>query len=79
MPKATMHETERLSFEIPPAELNGIFDEYRQAGASASERSGYGLGLAIARRLVELHGGTLTVESQLGHGATFTLTLPRRE
>jgi signal transduction histidine kinase len=52
-----------------------IFD----AGVRLSvDRPGSGLGLAVARAIAEAHGGTLTVESALGAGATFTLTLPTR-
>ena len=58
---------------IAANELERIFDEYRQVGG---KKGGYGLGLAISRRLVELHGGTLTVESEFGSGSTFTLDLP---
>jgi signal transduction histidine kinase len=43
---------------------------------SARHYGGLGLGLYIARRIVEAHGGDLRVESQPGHGATFTVTLP---
>ena len=58
---------------IPAEEQDKIFDEYRQVGG---KKGGYGLGLAISRRLVELHGGTLTVKSEYGSGSTFTLDLP---
>jgi signal transduction histidine kinase len=56
-----------------------IFEEFRQVGTDyARKREGTGLGLALARRLVELHGGRLTVTSELGKGSTFTFTLPVR-
>jgi signal transduction histidine kinase len=58
---------------IPEHDLDKIFDEYRQVGG---KKGGYGLGLSISRRLVELHGGTLTVQSDYGSGSTFTLDLP---
>jgi two-component system phosphate regulon sensor histidine kinase PhoR len=60
---------------IPPEIVNEIFDH--AANARRSPREGPGLGLAIARGLVELQGGVLTVESRPGEGSTFTFTLPR--
>jgi len=61
---------------ISPAERAMIFEEYKQAGEERTRRRGTGLGLAIARRLVLLHGGTIRVESELGRGSTFFVTLP---
>ena len=61
---------------IDPAFLPHVFEPFRQ-GASATMRTGLGLGLAIVRRLVDLHGGRITAESKgAGCGATFTLSLP---
>jgi PAS domain S-box-containing protein len=53
-----------------------IFDRFER-GVSARHYGGLGLGLFIARQIVEAHRGQLAVSSRVGHGATFTLTLPR--
>ncbi len=60
---------------IPAAELPRLFTRFHRA--SGATASGHGLGLFIASSLARLHGGTLTARSELGQGATFTLTLPR--
>ena len=57
--------------------LQHIFEEFRQADSGMTRRhTGAGLGLAIARKLAEQHGGTISVMSELGKGSTFTLSLP---
>jgi signal transduction histidine kinase len=62
---------------IAPADQAKIFEEFQQADSSATKKKGgTGLGLSIARRIVELHGGRLWVESEMGKGATFSITLP---
>ena len=63
---------------IAPDFLPYVFDRFRQADASSARRhGGLGLGLSIARQLVELHGGTISVSSPgVDQGATFTLHLP---
>ncbi len=64
---------------IAAEDQEAIFEEFRQVGDDyARKREGTGLGLALARRLVELHGGTLSVQSELGKGSTFTFTIPVR-
>jgi signal transduction histidine kinase len=53
-----------------------IFDEFQQTEAGIELREGTGLGLALSKRLVELHGGRIWVDSELGRGSTFVFTLP---
>ena len=62
---------------IDAAELPRIFDRfYRGSRANEARGSGSGLGLAIVRSIVEMHGGRIAVESRIGFGSTFTVTLP---
>lgn len=62
---------------IAPEDLDQIFELYKQAGQSANRRyRGTGLGLAVVRDLTELHGGTVTVESRVKEGSTFTVRIP---
>ena len=61
---------------IPPSVLPHIFERFYQ-GDSARAASGSGLGLAIAKALVDGQSGTISTESRVGHGSTFTVTLPR--
>jgi signal transduction histidine kinase len=59
---------------IAPADLERIFEEFQQADRTSG---GTGLGLALARRFVELHHGRITVTSKVGAGSTFSFTVPR--
>ncbi len=60
---------------IPPDDLPHIFEAFRRAG-NVGETPGTGLGMLIVKRCVELHGGTITVDSTVGQGTTATVRLP---
>jgi signal transduction histidine kinase/HAMP domain-containing protein len=65
---------------IKPEDQELIFEAFRQASGDHLKKSeGTGLGLALTRRFVELHGGRLTLQSEPGQGSTFAFNLPRRE
>jgi len=62
---------------IAPDRLRRIFDRFYRGDAARQAHEGEsGLGLAIAKSLVELHGGTISVQSILGEGTTFSIALP---
>ena len=62
---------------IDAAFLPFLFERFRQEDAAGRRESGLGLGMAITRHLVELHGGTIAARSEgLGRGSTFTVSLP---
>jgi PAS domain S-box-containing protein len=62
---------------IPPDALQKIFEEFRQADNSSTRAyEGTGLGLTISKRLVEMHGGSISVESAVGQGSAFHITFP---
>ena len=63
---------------IAPEDQEAVFEEFRQVGASTAKQEGTGLGLALCRKFVELHGGTIWVTSAVGAGSTFTFRLPVR-
>ncbi|MDO8476040.1 MAG: GAF domain-containing protein [Candidatus Rokubacteria bacterium] len=65
---------------IAPGDQEAVFEEFRQVGTADKKAEGTGLGLALSRKFIELHGGRIWVKSLPGQGSTFTFTLPvRRE
>jgi signal transduction histidine kinase len=60
---------------IPPRDIEHLFDNFWQA--SRNDHRGVGLGLAIAKGVVEAHGGRIWCDSAVGHGSTFSFTLPK--
>ena len=61
---------------IPNGDKSHIFDDFYRASTVPRQESGVGLGLAISRRIVEAHRGSVSVESEVGQGTTFTILLP---
>ena len=61
---------------IAPEDQEAVFEEFRQVGGAEKKAEGTGLGLALSRKFIELHGGRIWVKSQVGMGSTFTFTLP---
>jgi signal transduction histidine kinase len=61
---------------LAPEDRERIFEEFQQTEAGVELREGTGLGLALSKRFVELHGGRIWVDSELGKGSTFVFTLP---
>ncbi|MEA2139157.1 MAG: hypothetical protein QOG56_2307, partial [Solirubrobacteraceae bacterium] len=63
---------------IPPADLDRVFERFHRGdGRRGSDGGGAGLGLAIARWIVELHGGTIRAERREPHGSHMVVTLPQ--
>jgi two-component system phosphate regulon sensor histidine kinase PhoR len=63
---------------IAEADRGRIFERFYRVDKARTGRAGTGLGLAIVHHLVTLHGGTITLDSQVGRGSTFRVVLPRR-
>jgi signal transduction histidine kinase len=63
---------------ISPADAERIFEPFRQLGTTAGQCGGVGLGLATCKRIVQRHGGELSVQSTLGNGARFQFSIPKQ-
>jgi signal transduction histidine kinase len=64
-------------FGIAPEDQKKIFEEFQQVDSTSTrKKGGTGLGLSISRKIVELHGGAITVDSEIGKGSTFKVTIP---
>ncbi len=63
---------------IAPEDQARIFEEFQQTEAGIEQHEGTGLGLSLSKRLVELHGGRIWVDSEIGKGSTFVFTLPAK-
>ena len=63
---------------IAPEDQEAVFEEFRQVGTADKKVEGTGLGLALSRKFIELHGGKIWVKSRVGAGSTFTFTIPVR-
>jgi two-component system phosphate regulon sensor histidine kinase PhoR len=78
IPNGAQIEVRDTGVGIDPSEMPRIFERfYRGSLANEARGSGSGLGLAIVKSIVDLHAGRITVESRLGAGTTFVVTLPR--
>jgi signal transduction histidine kinase len=63
---------------IAPEDQEAVFEEFRQVGTAEKKTEGTGLGLTLCRKFIELHGGRISVTSQVGVGSTFAFTIPVR-
>ncbi len=73
-------EVEDTGCGIPKKDVDKVFDRFHQVdGGKGGKIQGTGLGLALSKELVELHGGNMTVRSELGQGTTFRIELPTLE
>jgi signal transduction histidine kinase len=63
---------------IAPEDQEKVFEEFQQVGTAEKKAVGTGLGLTLCRKFIELHGGRIWVQSQVGVGSTFTFSIPKR-
>jgi signal transduction histidine kinase len=63
---------------IAPEDQEAVFEEFKQVGTADKKVEGTGLGLALSRKFIKLHGGKIWVTSHIGQGSTFTFTVPVR-
>lgn len=75
--KVVVISVEDTGIGIAPEHISAIFEQFRQVDGSSSRRAGgTGLGLTITKRLVEMHGGRIWVESEVNKGSRFSFTMP---
>ena len=65
-----------LGAGIAEADQQRIFERFQQAVSASPKRSGFGIGLWLIKSLVEAHGGSISLQSRVGEGSTFTVLLP---
>jgi signal transduction histidine kinase len=76
-PTGTIVEVHDTGVGISPEDQRRVFDDFGQVGPPEKAQEGTGLGLALTKRFLELHGGDLWLESEVGVGSTFGFRLPR--
>ena len=64
---------------VAPEDRERIFEEFQQTETGVAQGEGTGLGLALSKQLVELHGGRIWIESELGRGSMFAFALPAKD
>jgi len=74
--RAVRFDVEDSGEGIDPEELPHIFERFYKSPRSSGDRTGFGLGLAITKNIVELHDGSLEVVSTTGEGSRFSLRFP---